>query len=256
MSPYHPGMAQTTIWTGDPVWIADVLAAQGVKLVEYPGWRNRGHGNFKDNRRLSQTSARTIGHKEYAGRAQGKWDPGAIDMDILRADIQARIGTRVRHCADAAPTRSGRRVRRRPALPRFGGAAGRSSCSVSSAVDGRRRLRSRDRGGGEGLSTAHPRAEGGRHRRAYDRRCCETQRAAAQPATTDGGRRGVVSQSLDAVAGACRLRRPGVRHLRCHLRRGHREAGRRIVGLRAEIHADHLTVDVDDSTTARARLGK
>ncbi len=45
------------------------------------------------NRRLSQTSARTIGHKEYAVRAQGKWDPGAIDMDILRADIQARIGT-------------------------------------------------------------------------------------------------------------------------------------------------------------------
>ena len=44
------GMAQTTIWTGDPVWIADVLAAQGVKLVEYPGWRNRGHGNFKDIR--------------------------------------------------------------------------------------------------------------------------------------------------------------------------------------------------------------
>jgi N-acetyl-anhydromuramyl-L-alanine amidase AmpD len=190
-------MAQTQIWTGDPVWIADVLRAQGVKLVEYPGWRNRGHGDFKDirgvmvhhtgsdnataasiangrpdlagplsqlhiardgtvtvvavgvawhagvgmypwlptnmgnwhmigiecansgtsptaghrahwpdeqyfalvnccaalNRRLSQTSARTIGHKEYAGRAQGKWDPGAIDMDILRADIQARIGT-------------------------------------------------------------------------------------------------------------------------------------------------------------------
>ena len=81
-------------------------------------------------------------------------------------------------------------------------------------------------------------------------------RAAAQPATTDGGRRGVVSPSLDAVAGACRLRRPGVRHLRCHLRRGHRETGRRIVGLRAEIHADHLTVEVDDGTTARARLRK
>src|SRR5215470_711599 len=190
-------MAQTSIWTGDPVWIADVLRAEGVNLVEYPGWRNRGHGDFKDirgvmvhhtgsdnataasiangrpdlpgpvsqlhiardgtvtvvavgvawhagvgmypwlptnmgnwhmigiecantgtsptaahrtnwpdaqyfalvnscaaiNRRLGQTSARTIGHKEYAGRAQGKWDPGAINMDILRADIQARIGT-------------------------------------------------------------------------------------------------------------------------------------------------------------------
>src|SRR5262245_46848095 len=44
------------------------------------------------NRRLYQTSARTIGHKEYAGRSQGKWDPGAIDLNILRADIQARIG--------------------------------------------------------------------------------------------------------------------------------------------------------------------
>lgn len=43
------------------------------------------------NRRLGQTSARTIGHKEYAGRAQGKWDPGAIDMDILRADIAEHI---------------------------------------------------------------------------------------------------------------------------------------------------------------------
>lgn len=197
MPPYHPDMAQTRIWTGDPVWIADVLRAEGVKLVEYPGWQNRGHGDFKDirgvmahhtgsdnataasiangrpdlpgplsqlhiardgtvtvvavgvawhagvgmypwlptnmgnwhmigiecansgsspaaphrrnwpaaqyfalvnccaaiNRRLSQTAARTIGHKEYAGRAQGKWDPGAIDMDILRADIAARIGT-------------------------------------------------------------------------------------------------------------------------------------------------------------------
>lgn len=185
-----------TPWTGDPVWLADVLRAEGVDLVEYPGWRTRGHGDFKDirgvmvhhtgsdtasaasiaegrsdlagplsqlhiardgtvtlvavgvawhagagmypwlptnmgnwhligiecansgtsptaphrkdwpdaqyfalvrccaaiNRRLGQSSARTIGHKEYAGRAQGKWDPGAIDMDILRADIQARIG--------------------------------------------------------------------------------------------------------------------------------------------------------------------
>lgn len=44
-------------------------------------------------RRLGFSAARTIGHREYAGRAQGKWDPGAIDMDILRADVQARIGT-------------------------------------------------------------------------------------------------------------------------------------------------------------------
>ncbi|WP_099041107.1 peptidoglycan recognition protein family protein [Mycobacterium neglectum] len=197
-------MAQTRPWTGDPVWLADVLRAEGVRLVEFPGWRNRGHGDFKDirgvmvhhtgsdnasaasiaegrpdlagplsqlhiardgtvtvvavgvawhagigmypwlptnmanwhmigiecansgtsptarhrrnwpaaqydalvrscaaiNHRLAQNASRTIGHKEYAGRAQGKWDPGAIDMDILRIDIQARIGV----IADPAPT--------------------------------------------------------------------------------------------------------------------------------------------------------
>src|SRR5262245_29785566 len=40
-------MAQTGPWTGDPVWLADVLRAEGIDLVEYPGWRNRGHGDFK-----------------------------------------------------------------------------------------------------------------------------------------------------------------------------------------------------------------
>ncbi|MDT5286111.1 MAG: hypothetical protein QOG79_5499 [Mycobacterium sp.] len=189
-------MPQTKPWTGDPVWLADVLRDEGLKVIEYPGWRDRGHGEFRDirgvmvhhtgsddataasiangrpdlagplaqlhvardgtvtvvalgvawhagigmypwlptnmgnwhtigiecansgtspsaphrenwpdvqydalvgccaaiNRRLAQSSSRTIGHKEYAGRAQGKWDPGAIDMDILREDIQARIG--------------------------------------------------------------------------------------------------------------------------------------------------------------------
>jgi N-acetyl-anhydromuramyl-L-alanine amidase AmpD len=195
---------QTTTWTGDPVWLPDILRAEGVNLVEYPGWRGRGHGDFKDirgvmvhhtgsdtataasiaqgrpdldgplsqlhiardgtvtlvavgvawhagvgmypwvptnmgnwhligiecanggtsvsaphrrnwpesryfalvrccaaiNRRLGQNSSRTIGHKEYAGRAQGKWDPGAIDMSILRADIAARVGA----IGDPAPT--------------------------------------------------------------------------------------------------------------------------------------------------------
>jgi len=187
---------QTRPWTGDPTWLADVLRAEGVHLVEHPGWRDRGHGEFKDirgvmvhhtgsdganaasiangrpdlagplsqlhiardgtvtvvalgvawhagvcmypwvptnmgnwhligiecansgtsptaphrtnwpeaqydavvrccaalNRRLAQSASRTIGHKEYAGRAQGKWDPGAIEMDVLRRDVQTRIG--------------------------------------------------------------------------------------------------------------------------------------------------------------------
>lgn len=190
-------MPQPGGWRGDPVWLAEVLRAEGLDVVEFPGWRNRGHGDFKDIRgvmvhhtgsdtasaesiargrpdlagplsqlhiardgtvtvvaagvawhagvgmypwlpanmgnwhtigiecansgtsptaphrrnwpdaqyvaligccaaicrRLGVPATRTIGHKEYAGRAQGKWDPGGIDMDRLRRDVAARIGS-------------------------------------------------------------------------------------------------------------------------------------------------------------------
>lgn len=192
-------MPQPRGWRGDPVWLADVLREEGLDVVEFPGWRRRGHGEFKDirgvmvhhtgsdtatadsiaygrpdlagplsqlhiartgtvtvvaagvawhagvgmypwlpanmgnwhtigiecansgtspgaphrrnwpdaqysalvdscaaiNRQLGQPAGRTIGHKEYAGRAQGKWDPGAIAMDQLRRDIAARIGAQL-----------------------------------------------------------------------------------------------------------------------------------------------------------------
>jgi N-acetyl-anhydromuramyl-L-alanine amidase AmpD len=191
-------------WTGDPIWLATALRAEGLDPVELAGWRTRGHGVFRDirgvmvhhtgsnsatavsiadgrpdlagplsalhiardgtvtvvaagvawhagvgmypwvpanmgnwhligiecantgtgpraphrrnwpdaqyfalvrccaaiNRTLGQTAARTIGHKEYAGRSQGKWDPGAIDMDVLRHDIAERLGV----IADPAST--------------------------------------------------------------------------------------------------------------------------------------------------------
>ncbi|WP_197376716.1 N-acetylmuramoyl-L-alanine amidase [Mycolicibacterium baixiangningiae] len=195
-------MRQVTPWTGDPIWLADVLRADGLAVVEHPGWSRRGHCDFRDirgvmvhhtgsdhataasiaegrpdlagplsqlhiardgtvtavavgvawhagpgrtswlpadtgnwhtigiecansgtgptaahrtnwpdaqysalvrscaaiTRRLGVSAARTIGHKEYAGRAQGKWDPGAIDMDVLRRDIQvAALQRRLKH---------------------------------------------------------------------------------------------------------------------------------------------------------------
>ncbi|UJL31707.1 peptidoglycan DD-metalloendopeptidase family protein [Mycolicibacterium vanbaalenii] len=38
-------------WTGDPVWLADVLKADGeIDVRELGGWRDRGHGDFKDIR--------------------------------------------------------------------------------------------------------------------------------------------------------------------------------------------------------------
>lgn len=175
-------------WTGDPVWLADVLRAEGIKVVEYPGWKDRGHGDMgtiwgvvahhtgnnppgnnpgyianhpslglcsqihlsrdgvatvvgvgvawhagsgsypglptnganertigieaENNgtegwspaqydayvrccaaifRKVGQPASHAIGHKEWAGAAQGKWDPGGMDMNKFRADIQARI---------------------------------------------------------------------------------------------------------------------------------------------------------------------
>ncbi|MFD4438976.1 N-acetylmuramoyl-L-alanine amidase [Nocardia sp. NPDC058519] len=175
-------------WTGDPVWLADVLRAEGVQVVEYPDWRERGHGDFRsvwgvichhtggsntppreiaegfahlpgplsqihlgkdgtatvvavgvawhagmgeypglpeDNanwhtigieaanngtegwapaqyqayvrccaaivRRLGYGADRVIGHKEWAGAKQGKWDPGQMDMAKFRRDVQAQL---------------------------------------------------------------------------------------------------------------------------------------------------------------------
>ncbi len=40
-------------------------------------------------RYLGHDSSRVIGHKEWAGASQGKWDPGGIDMNGFRADVQA-----------------------------------------------------------------------------------------------------------------------------------------------------------------------
>ena len=192
-------MPQVRPQTGNPTWLPEALRAEGLDVTEFPGWRQRGHGTFKDirgvmvhhtgsdrasaasiaegrpdlagplsqvhiardgtvtvvaagvawhagvgmypwvpanmgnwhligiecansgtspsaphrrnwpdaqyfalvrccaaiNRRLGQNAARTIGHKEYAGRAQGKWDPGGIDMDLLRRDIAEQLSADV-----------------------------------------------------------------------------------------------------------------------------------------------------------------
>lgn len=40
---------------------------------------------------LGLPATRVIGHKEWAGPAQGKWDPGGIDMDDFRSHVQYYI---------------------------------------------------------------------------------------------------------------------------------------------------------------------
>lgn len=42
-------------------------------------------------RHLGYPATHTIGHKEWAGPAQGKWDPGGMNMDKFRHDVQELI---------------------------------------------------------------------------------------------------------------------------------------------------------------------
>jgi len=186
LSGQEPPKEHPVTWTGDPVWLEDVLRpALGDRLRVLPGWQNRGHGDFKDirgvmvhhtgNRRataesirdgrpdlpgplsnihiatdgtvtivavgvcwhagagsypwlptnngnwhmigiecahdgneewpaaqiiamrdtcaalalkLGHPATRVIGHKEYAGASQGKWDPGNLDMSWFRAEVR------------------------------------------------------------------------------------------------------------------------------------------------------------------------
>lgn len=180
-----------SVWRGDPVWLPEVLRAEGLTCEIYPGAFNRGHGDFgeiwgvmchhtgsnppsnnpgyianhpqlglasqlhlsrsgvytlcgvgiawhagngsypgiptnqanrytigieaENNgtegwshaqysayvkgvaailRRLGHDSSRVIGHKEWAGASQGKWDPGGIDMNRFRADVQRQIDSK------------------------------------------------------------------------------------------------------------------------------------------------------------------
>ncbi|WP_228791121.1 peptidoglycan recognition protein family protein [Nocardia cyriacigeorgica] len=173
----------------DPVWLPEVLRAEGLTVKEWPGWRNRGQGDFgaiwgvivhhtggnppsdapgyianhptlklasqlhlnrdgvftvvgagiawhagsgaypglptndanlvtigieaENNgtegwspvqydayvrgvaailRKLGKGAGNVIGHKEWAGASQGKWDPGGMDMNRFRADVQKAIG--------------------------------------------------------------------------------------------------------------------------------------------------------------------
>lgn len=64
------------------------------------GWSKAQYGSYVTGiaailNRLGLPASRCIGHKEWAGRSQGKWDPGGIDMAVFRADI-AREQTRLK----------------------------------------------------------------------------------------------------------------------------------------------------------------
>lgn len=49
-TPQLPSVTKRPGWRGDPTWLADALRAFGVQVVEEPGWKQRGNGDFRDIR--------------------------------------------------------------------------------------------------------------------------------------------------------------------------------------------------------------
>ncbi len=72
-------------WTGDPLWLADVVEPAVAKFVEYPGWKQRGHGDFKDIRGIMVHH--TGGRASAKSIAEGRPDlPGPLSQFHISQD--------------------------------------------------------------------------------------------------------------------------------------------------------------------------
>lgn len=94
---YHGGRGGGIPWLWDPneQLIGVEVANDGGGSPGKPhrtGWSDEQYdsvvvGMAAILKKLGKSETRVIGHKEWAGAAQGKWDPGAIDMGVFRRDV-------------------------------------------------------------------------------------------------------------------------------------------------------------------------
>ncbi|WP_082853962.1 MULTISPECIES: peptidoglycan recognition protein family protein [Nocardia] len=79
-------------WTGDPVWLADVLRAEGLAVVEHDGWRDRGHGDFRDIRGVICHHTAGGGSNDWRIVQNGRPDlPGPLAQLVLERDGTYRV---------------------------------------------------------------------------------------------------------------------------------------------------------------------
>lgn len=80
------------MWTGDPIWLADVLRAEGLKVIEHDGWQNRGHGDFKDIRGCLIHHTAGGGANDWRIVQNGRPDlPGPLAQLVLERDGTYRV---------------------------------------------------------------------------------------------------------------------------------------------------------------------
>ncbi|NNH68614.1 N-acetylmuramoyl-L-alanine amidase [Nocardia uniformis] len=79
-------------WTGDPVWLADVLRAEGLHVIEHDGWRERGHGDFRDIRGVlcHHTGGGNPNDWRYVRDGEPKL-PGPLAQLVLEKDGTYRV---------------------------------------------------------------------------------------------------------------------------------------------------------------------
>ncbi|MBF6399794.1 N-acetylmuramoyl-L-alanine amidase [Nocardia cyriacigeorgica] len=79
-------------WTGDPVWLADVLRAEGLNVIEHDGWRQRGHGDFLDIRGVLCHHTAGGGPNDWRIVQNGRPDlPGPLAQLVLERDGTYRV---------------------------------------------------------------------------------------------------------------------------------------------------------------------
>ncbi|MGI5222501.1 peptidoglycan recognition protein family protein [Nocardia sp. CA-290969] len=79
-------------WTGDPVWLADALRAEGLKVFEHEGWERRGHGDFRDIRGVLCHHTAGGGPNDWRVVQDGRPGlPGPLAQLVLEKDGTYRV---------------------------------------------------------------------------------------------------------------------------------------------------------------------
>lgn len=85
---YSVGMGwRGNSWVGDPVWMVDVLRSAGLRVIEEPGWMERGHGDFLDLRGVLCHHTAGGGPNDYIVVRDGRPGlPGPLAQLVLEPD--------------------------------------------------------------------------------------------------------------------------------------------------------------------------
>jgi len=76
----------------DPLWLADVLRAEGLKVIEHDGWRDRGHGDFGDIKGLICHHTAGGGVNDWRIVQNGRADlPGPLAQLVVEKDGTFRV---------------------------------------------------------------------------------------------------------------------------------------------------------------------